>query len=95
VVATATVDGFLTLETFSFTGFDDLVSVTWFQGGGPPESPTHQFDIVVVEPVSVPEPSPLALLGLGAAALAGWHWCRGSLIPTHRRAASAAAAGGR
>ncbi len=38
------------LERFQFERFEDLVSVSWFQGGGGLTSPTHQFDNLVVVP---------------------------------------------
>ena len=59
VSQTITVDSFLTLKTFEFFGFDNVVSVNWFQGGGPPSSPTHQFDNIVVSPI--PEPTSLVV----------------------------------
>jgi len=33
VMTDITVDGFLTLKTYTFSGFTDLLSVNWFQGG--------------------------------------------------------------
>ncbi|WP_432474141.1 hypothetical protein [Amphritea sp. HPY] len=53
VTKTFIVDGFLTLNTYSFSGFTDLLSVNWFQGGG--DIPTHQFDniTVAVTPLTV------------------------------------------
>lgn len=63
---------FLALERFAFTGFQNVTSVSWFQGSGfnPPGPPlpgqaTHQFDRIVVAPV--PEPSSLLLFLLGGA----------------------------
>ncbi len=49
-------------RTFEFTGFDEVVSVTWRQ-----EGQFHQFDNIVVN--SVPEPVSLGLLGLGMLAV--------------------------
>lgn len=63
VTSTFTINNtFLTLETFNFTDFNDVVLVSWFQGPGfspgnqiGPFDPTHQFDNIVVAPV--PEPT--------------------------------------
>lgn len=69
---------FLQFETFSFVGFENVLSVSWLQGSGfnPPTPPgpgeqTHQFDKIVVE--AVPEPSSVALWALMA--VVGWR-CR-------------------
>jgi hypothetical protein len=49
VTATATVNPFPAMTTFTFQGFTNLTSVHWFQGaGGGPGLSTHQFDNVVV-----------------------------------------------
>ena len=45
---------------FSFTGFNNLDSVTWNQIAN-----YHQFDNIVVDASAVPEPASLALFGLG------------------------------
>jgi hypothetical protein len=59
-----TVDSALGFDTYAFSGFDMLDSVTWVQA-----APYHQFDNIVVDgPAAVPEPGTLALFG---AALAG------------------------
>ncbi|MCH7688824.1 MAG: PEP-CTERM sorting domain-containing protein, partial [Planctomycetes bacterium] len=52
----------------------NVVSVNWFNGGGPPTSPTHQFDNIVASPV--PEPTSLTLLGIGVVSLFGYRWRR-------------------
>lgn len=83
VSETTTVTGFLTLTTSSFSGFDDVTEVYWFQGGGGASSPTHQFDNIVVE--SVPEPSAIVLFGIGGVGLAGWGWRRRSTWNAARR----------
>jgi hypothetical protein len=50
VTATATVNPFPAVTTFTFHGFTNLVTVHWFQGaGGGPGLSTHQFDNVVVQ----------------------------------------------
>ena len=41
---------FLNLTTYYFDDFSDLVSVSWFQGAGDPN--THQFDNITI--MSVP-----------------------------------------
>ncbi len=55
-------DGLSAFETFSFTGFTDLTSVTWNQSstGG-----SYSFDNLVV-----PEPSTLAMFGIALAVMA-------------------------
>lgn len=51
-------DGF---QTFTLDGFDNLDSVSWNQA-----APYHQFDNLVLDQAAdVPEPTVLALLGLG------------------------------
>jgi hypothetical protein len=55
VINTFTVNNtFLTLETFNFSGFDDVIVVSWLQGQGynpscgPPGNFVHQFDNIVI-----------------------------------------------
>ena len=72
VSQTLTIDSFLTLKTFTFSGFSNLVEVNWFQGPGgmiaTGGGPTHQFDnIVLGDPI--PEPSSIVLFALGAVGL--------------------------
>src|SRR5262249_23485615 len=73
----------LAFRTFYFPSyFTNLVSVSWLQPpftSGTPTNPApglHQFDNIGVrtaaEAATAPEPSSLALLGLGAAALLGY-----------------------
>jgi MYXO-CTERM domain-containing protein len=71
---TVTVDSFLTLKTYGVSGFQDVVEVHWFQGAGPPASPTHQFSDIDVSPV--PEPHGAALLAVGLAAIGAWRRVR-------------------
>jgi hypothetical protein len=54
-------------QTFTFTGFTDLVSVTWNQPGFPPPpgQGLHQFTDVTISVASVPEPSTLVLGMIG------------------------------
>lgn len=79
ISATFTVDSFLTLKTFAFVGFENLVAVNWFQGGGPPTDPTHQFDNIVLAPITasaaVPEPltTTLGLMSFGVLGMATRH----------------------
>jgi hypothetical protein len=63
--ATDNPPGVAEFETFTFTGFTDLRSVSWAQGAAPF---AHQFDNIVLEPTvaAVPEPSGLVLAGIGA-----------------------------
>jgi len=56
---TFTITNFFTIETFIFSGFTDIISVSWFQGGGGPENRAHQFGDIMVEPIH--EPSAVAL----------------------------------
>ena len=63
------------LQTFSFSGFTNLVSVSYAQGTNSGffqnQVSAYQFDNVVVTTSSVPEPGSLALLGSGVLAAAG------------------------
>ena len=79
VTETVTIDSFLTLKTYSLTQMNGVISVSWFQGGGPPDSPTHQFDNLVVSPeaTSAPEPHSLALFNVGFAGLIAWYLVKG------------------
>jgi hypothetical protein len=72
---------FLAFDTFHFTGFENVVSVSWFQGSGfnPPAAPlpgeaSHQFDNIRISPV--PEPS----------AVVTWLGCISLLLAGLRRA---------
>jgi hypothetical protein len=47
-------------NTFHFVGFTDIHTVIWSQ-----DYPFHQFDNIVLDAVTVPEPGTLAMLGLG------------------------------
>ena len=69
VTQSFTVGSTLGFETFKFTGFDKLDSVSWVQ-----EAPSHQFDNIVVaesasESAAVPEPGTLALFGVALAGI--------------------------
>src|SRR5262249_9870468 len=75
---TVTVDSFLTLKTHDLSGFTDVVEVHWFQGAGPPASPTHQFSDITVS--AVPTPSAVALLSIGSTVLALSQVARGMLV---------------
>jgi hypothetical protein len=58
----------LVFQTFLFTGFTDLTSVSWDQGAA--NQGIHQFGNVRL--AIVPEPSTLALAALGAVGLLGY-----------------------
>jgi hypothetical protein len=68
ITAAVSVDDFLRLTPFAFSGFTDLVGVRWVQGPGGALGPTHQFDDVRVAavfpapPAPVPEPPMLFLV---------------------------------
>lgn len=55
----------LAFSNFSFSGFNNLDSVSWVQA-----SPYHQFDNIVLDSGTVPEPASLALFGLALAGFA-------------------------
>jgi opacity protein-like surface antigen len=60
-----TVGAALGFDTYKFSGFDNLDSVTWVQ-----EKPYHQFDNIVVDASApVPEPGTLALFGVALAGI--------------------------
>jgi len=63
VQQTVDLDGSFGFESFSLTGFTDVVSVTWQQ-----VADFHQFD----EILATPEPGTALLVGLGAGALAAF-----------------------
>jgi hypothetical protein len=62
-----TPEGVRAFQTFAFTGFTDLVSVSW----GQPvlADGLHQFDTIRL--AVIPEPSTLTLAGIGGVALVG------------------------
>lgn len=66
VTESFTLNNSFSFQTFSFSSFDNLDSVTWTQ-----LYPYHQFDnLVLDQSAPVPEPGTIALLGLGFAGLA-------------------------
>jgi hypothetical protein len=75
VTDTVTVDSFLTLKTYSLSGLANVVEVHWFQGAGPPASPTHQFDNLDLS--AVPAPSGLILGCLASCLLIGYRFLLG------------------
>jgi hypothetical protein len=66
VQQTFDVDAFLHLVTYDFSGFNDLVSVDWYEGPGgamPPGSAQNQWDNISVQSVPAPRTTTM-LLGL-------------------------------
>jgi hypothetical protein len=83
VSSTATVIDFADdphLQTFNFSGFNNLVSVNWFQGDGGgydhfgvwSGGNTHEFDNIVVN-TAVPEPSMFLVFSIGMLTVAAMH----------------------
>jgi hypothetical protein len=71
VMQSFTVGSPFAFQSFLFSGFENLISVSWRQ-----THPYHQFDNICIDdassscsPTRVPEPGTLALFGFGLAAL--------------------------
>ncbi len=60
-----TLDNTYIFQTFFFTGFSNLLSVSWTQ-----DFPYHQFDNIVLNSAAVPEPGALALVALALVGMA-------------------------
>ncbi len=58
-------------ETLIFTGFNDVVSVSWLQEGNTSNT-WHQFDNVTVNAVPLPAALPLFAGGLSLLGVFGW-----------------------
>jgi hypothetical protein len=62
-------------QTFDFTGFTNLIAVTWGQPA-PPDG-ANQFTDILIQTGAVPEPSALILLALGLPLALAWKLHKG------------------